>query len=133
MAEVGSYIYIAQRDLNDAMVMFDAKSFTSSGRFSEQAIEKALKHFIHLKGSSRDYRLLTLHKPMRLYTKCQEYLLNLELTKEEIFTLGILDDYYYDTNYPGNAFFELDEEDAKLALELANKIVKFILEQDMRR
>jgi HEPN domain-containing protein len=126
MAEVGSYLYIAERDLKDARHLFNAKSYTSCGRFCEQAAEKAFKHFIHLKGASEDYKLLSVHKPVRLYSKCVEYLLDIELSADEALTLAKLDDYYYDTNYPGNAFFELDEASAKAALILADKIVNHV-------
>jgi HEPN domain-containing protein len=129
MAEVGSYLYIAERDLKDAYHLFDVKSYSTCGRLCEQAAEKALKHFIHMKGSSADYKLLQIHKPLRLYAKCTEYNLGLNLTKEEMFVLGNLDSYYYDTNYPGNAYFELEEEDAKSALALAEVIVKHVAEK----
>jgi HEPN domain-containing protein len=93
----------------------------------EQAVEKALKHFIHLKGESSDYKLLSIHKPLRLYAKCTEYQLNLSLSKEEMFVLGNLDSYYYDTNYPGNAYFELEEADARDALALAEVVVRHVV------
>lgn len=119
MAEIGSYLYISKRDLQDATLLFKGGSYTQSGRLSEQVVEKVLKHHLHTNGTPEDYRLLYTHKPFRLYKKCQECGFGLELSKDQLLTLKDLDSYYYDTNYPGNDFFELDHDQAQDALNLA--------------
>ena len=126
MAEVGSYLYIAKRDLKDAMLLYKGQSYTQTGRLAEQVVEKVLKHYLHSFGNSEDYRFLHMHKPFRIYTKCKEYGFALELSKDELLTLKDLDSYYYDTNYPGNEFFELEELQAKEALDLAQKFVDYM-------
>jgi len=67
MAEIGSYLYIAQKDLMRAKHMHDVDDYCASGRFSEQAVEKCLKSYIEKHGKASDYMLMTLHKPRRLY------------------------------------------------------------------
>ncbi|MCL2216208.1 MAG: HEPN domain-containing protein [Defluviitaleaceae bacterium] len=125
MAEIGSYLYIAKKDLSRAKIMHAAQDYSAGGRFSEQSVEKCLKAFIEQNGISDDYRLMSLHKPRRLYERCLELGLS-SLSDKDICTLSQLADYYYDTNYPGNAYFELTKAQSQEALELAEKVVVLI-------
>ena len=122
MAEVGSYLYIACKDLRRAELMHGEQDYCASGRFSEQAIEKCFKAFIEQKGTADDYKLMALHKPWRLYDRCCSLGLP-ELSGAEESILHKLPDYYYDTNYPGNAYFELTHAQSLEALELARVVV----------
>jgi len=126
MAEVGSYLYLAKKDLISANQIKTAGDTGLYSRLCEQAVEKALKHFILLHGNPSDIGLLSTHKPMRLYKRCNDLNLKLELSKDDLIILSQLDDYYFDTNYPGNGWFEPEREDVDLAYELANKIVKHV-------
>jgi HEPN domain-containing protein len=122
MAEVGSYLYIARKDLRRAELMHGEHDYCAAGRFSEQAVEKCFKAFIEKNGKADDYKLMALHKPWRLYDRC----CNLgfpELSGDEENILHKLADYYYDTNYPGNAYFELTHAQSQEALDLARTIV----------
>jgi HEPN domain-containing protein len=121
VAEIGSFLYIAKKDLSRAKIMYTAKDYSASGRFSEQVVEKCLKSFIEKNGEASDYMLMSLHKPRRLYERCIELGLS-ELSDKEVSILSKLSDYYYDTNYPGNSYFELTEAQSAEALQLAEKI-----------
>ncbi|MCL2499585.1 MAG: HEPN domain-containing protein [Defluviitaleaceae bacterium] len=123
MAEVGSYLYIARKDLRRAELMHGEADYCASGRFSEQAVEKCFKAFIEKKGTADDYKLMGLHKPWRLYDRCFGMGFP-ELSDTEENILHKLADYYYDTNYPGNAYFELSQAQSSEALELARTIVE---------
>ncbi|MCL2189412.1 MAG: HEPN domain-containing protein [Defluviitaleaceae bacterium] len=127
MAEVGTYLYIAQKDLRRAELMHGERDYCASGRFSEQAVEKAFKSFIEQKGKADDYKLMALHKPWRLYDRCNALGFP-ELTEEEERTLHKLPDYYYDTNYPGNAYFELTQAQSQEALDMARTVVGLVEE-----
>jgi len=123
MAEVGSYLYLAKKDYNDAKLLLSGSSFSSCGRFCQQTIEKSFKHYIHLNGDINDQKSLHTHKIKRLYDKCKALGMKFALSAEEIVVLRDVEDCYFDTNYPGDDFYELDKEQAKAALKLAKKIL----------
>jgi len=126
MAEIGSYLYIAQRDLANAKDIQRENLATLCGRTAEQAVEKALKAFLASEGDETDYKLLNTHKPFRVYSRCVKYGFALELSNEELHLLKNLDSYYYDTNYPGNDFFEISLNEAVQSVQLAEKIVRYV-------
>ena len=121
MAEVGSYLYLSQKDAARAHIMFDYNDYTACGRFCEQSVEKSLKAYIELHGDASDARLMSLHKPRRLYERCCQLGLQ-SLDTSILATLSALSDYYFDTNYPGNAYFELTKEQAEQALVVMKHI-----------
>lgn len=121
MAEVGSFLYIAKKDLERAKLMHDVYDFSAAGRFCEQSVEKCLKSLIEKKGNAGDFRLMSLHKPRRLYERCIELGMN-PLPDRDVSVLSKLSDYYYDTNYPGNSYFELTEDQSEEALRLTERI-----------
>jgi len=127
MAEIGSYLYIAQKDLRRGELMHTEEDYCAAGRFFEQAVEKALKAFIEKKGTPDDYRLMSLHKPWRLYERCRTLGFPTLSTVEEN-TLHKLADYYYDTNYPGNAYFELTREQSLEAMGVARAVLSILAE-----
>jgi len=127
VAEIGSFLYIAQKDLARAKLMHNARDYSAAGRFCEQSVEKCLKSYIERHGNSSDYRLMALHKPRRLYERCLE-LGWPELPDKDVAVLSKLADYYYDTNYPGNSYFELNEAQSEEALELTEKICEMFCE-----
>ena len=126
MAEIGSFMYISDKDAVRAKLMFDNDDFSACGRFCEQSVEKSLKAYISEYGEDTDMVLLYSHKPRRLYERCCE--LGLEnYNKDTALALANFDDYYYGANYPGNNFIELTKEQAEEALkimETVNDIVK---------
>ena len=121
MAEIGSFLYIAYKDLERARLMHEVEDYSAAGRFCEQSVEKCLKSFIEKNGDGKDFRLMSLHKPRRIYERCVQLGLK-ELSDRDVAILSKLSDYYYDTNYPGNSFFELSFEQSAEALILAEKI-----------
>ena len=126
MVEIGSYLYLARKDLDSAFFLSQHGDTGLFSRLCEQAVEKALKHFIDVNGETRDNSLLYIHKPYRLFNRCVELGLDIALTDDEKHALRMLDDYYFDTNYPGNAWFEPQREEVEPAFKLADKIVKHI-------
>jgi len=121
MGEIGSFVYIAKKDLDRARLMHSVEDYSAAGRFCEQSVEKCLKSYIEQKGNSGDFRLMSLHKPRRLYERCVQLGMN-PLPACDVAVLSSLSDYYYDTNYPGNSYFELTQEQSAEAINLAEKI-----------
>jgi len=58
MAEIGSFIYLSEKDAVRAQIMFDNCDFNACGRFCEQSVEKSLKAFICEHGDNSDMLLL---------------------------------------------------------------------------
>lgn len=126
MVKVGSYLYLAKKDLQSAHQISELGDTGLFARLCEQAVEKAFKHYIHLKGTPEDQPLLFIHKPYRLYKRCKELGVTLEFNEDEKDILRTLDDYYFDTNYPGNSWFEPERDDVAEALKLSDKVVSYV-------
>ena len=121
MAKIGSFLYIAERDSKLANSAYDIKEYTGCGQLCEKCVEKSLKAYISEFGSETDLLALSAHNPHRLYEKCCE--LGFEkFDKDMAFEMAKLADYYRETRYPGDNYFELTETEARDAL----KIMRYI-------
>jgi len=108
-----TYHDIALRDLKSANVMLDAEIYNNAVRFCQQYIEKLFKEKIHASGSEDgDQFLLHTHKLPKLAKRC-ETLLAIKFTKDEIIFFNELANYYFDTNYPGEDYVDVDADTAK--------------------
>jgi HEPN domain-containing protein len=132
MAEVGSYIYLSRKDAVRAQQMFDLDDYSACGRFCEQSVEKSLKAYMEIHGDISDIRLMSLHKPRRLYERCCELGLP-DLGNDVLAVLSMLADYYYDTNYPGDAYFELTELNAREALKVMKLVNDLVDDKLIKR
>ena len=120
-----TYKQIGDRDLREAEGVLTLDFFSSAGRLAQQAVEKNLKHYIDLNGDTNDMPLITTHNTIRLYERVVE-LGGLEYNKEHKKMTCILKSYYYDTNYPGDDFRELDKEEATDAVSFAKELISAI-------
>ena len=97
--------------------MLDSGMYNNAVRFCQQYVEKLFKHRIHLTGSDDgDFELLHSHRIQRLASRCGQ-LAGIEFDKDELLLFSDLTSYYYDTNYPGSEYVEIDEETAKKIYE----------------
>jgi len=123
--ENNSYLALAKRDLFNAQELFGVTTtgYNVVARLSQQAVEKAMKHSIEEQGNEKYFPLLSTHNTARLY--------------DAIVTLGIIEEnradkkemlllknYYYDTNYPGENYIEIDRETAEEALAFAGEFME---------
>ena len=120
-----TYKYIGDRDLKDAETLLAAGSFSSAGRFAQQAAEKYLKHFIDISGNTDDIAFFTTHNTIKLYDKVVE-LGGLEFDRSYQKMMYVLRTYYYDVNYPGEDFRELSEEEAADAVNFVKELASAI-------
>ena len=120
-----TYQHLSSRDLNDAQVLLKARSYSSAGRFAQQAVEKKLKQYIEDNGDTSDIGLLSTHNTTKLYDRVVD-LGGLVKNKDHRTMMAVLKDYYYDINYPGENSRELDEEEAAEAVKFADEFIKFI-------
>ena len=126
-----SYLALAKRDLQNAKELFDV---TTTGynlvvRLSQQAVEKIMKHFIEELGFEKFRPLLSSHNTVSLYSA----ILELGVLSEDFATkreMIILKSYYFDTDYPGENYIEIDRHSAKDALNFAQGFVDEILEYE---
>ena len=107
------YLDIARRDLESAKIMLDSGFYNNSVRFCQQYAEKLFKHKIQTSGSGDgDVGLLHSHRIQKLANRvCQ--LTGIEFSKDELLMFSDLTSYYYDTNYPGDEYVDVDEDTAK--------------------
>ena len=120
MASIG-YLEYSNRDMKYANDMYSLKNYDPCGRFCQQSIEKRLKHYIELHGTTEDLRLLHTHALTKLYFRVCE-LAGIEVDKVIRGELYQLTTYYFDTNYPCEENIELTKDMAEEALDVATKI-----------
>ena len=125
-----SYYYLANKDLIAAEHMFKAELYNHAARLCQQYLEKILKNYIFQHGEEGDYLLLSTHNLPKIASRIEE-LLNIKFEKDDLYHLRLLKDYYFDTNYPGDNFLELDYKMSKEALDFA-KVFKEKYEEVLR-
>ena len=125
MAKI-SYLEYSNRDYKYANDMFFLENYDPTGRFCQQSIEKRMKYFIELHGTSEDIFLLQTHNLAKLYDRICK-IKGIGINKETRCDLSILTDYYFDSSRPqeqGNA--ELTQEMAKEAIEIMKKMNSWV-------
>ena len=117
---INSYIALAARDLKDAKLLAQGESYSQVGRFCEQVVEKTMKHLIEQLGNLEHRGVLGTHNLTKMYDiLVQEDIIPKNITDKAY--MATLKSYYYDVNYPGKDFIELDKEDATYALDFARQ------------
>ncbi|MCL1877377.1 MAG: HEPN domain-containing protein [Defluviitaleaceae bacterium] len=107
-----TYRELALRDLHSAKIMLDASIYNNAVRFCQQYVEKICKEKIHTSGSEDgDQFLLHSHRLPKLARRC-EVLCAIRFTKDEVIFFNELANYYFDTNYPGDEYVEIDDKTA---------------------
>ena len=106
-----SYLYLARKDLETAEILLNSTSFGHIARLCQQYVEKIMKFRIDRDGDTEDFSILRTHKIKRIAKRCEE-LADLHFTESEMLFFGDLSDFYFDTNYPTDDYFEVDRETA---------------------
>ena len=116
---MNSYKELALYDLKSAKANYDYALWNKVGRECQQVCEKYLKHYLekkHLLSES----LQRSHNLKKLIRAIPGF------AQEMYAKMSLIGDYYFDTNYPGDDFLELDQEMADEALEIAQNLVTYI-------
>ena len=116
---MNSYKELALYDMKSAKANYAYELWNKVGRECQQVCEKYLKHYLEEK------HLLTVslartHNLKRLVREVPDY------DKEMYKKLSIVGDYYFDTNYPGDDFLELDQEMADEAIHIAEALIEYL-------
>jgi HEPN domain-containing protein len=117
-----SYFDIACDDLTAAGEMLRVGLYNHTTRLCQQYIEKIFKQCIHANGKTEtDLLLLHTHRLARLADRCGE-IKNITFGKIELAFMRELTDYYFDTNYPGENYIKVTEQEAK---RVYNEVLAF--------
>lgn len=124
------WIVAAQEDLRLARTLLDEqRDFYPPICFnSQQAVEKALKAFLYFHRVDEEFRS---HHLDMLLVRCKEIDLTFDELREPV---AILDQYYIPTRYPDalagmTASGVYHEEEAREAVEYAEKILEFVMQR----
>ncbi len=111
----------AEEDFNSARVLFGMKYFRVSSFHSHQTVEKLLKCFLLYKKGSFPF----IHSIRGLIQNC----MNADEDFKYLFEINAdkLDRYYTGTRYP--PLLDVTEEEAREAVDIAEKVREFILKK----
>jgi len=114
-----SYKDLALYDMKSLIICHEHEMWNKVGRESQQVCEKYIKHYLqknHLLSDdlARTHNLRKLIRSIPSHTP--------ELYKQ----MSTLSGYYYETNYPGEDYMELDEQLANEAFEITKALMKYI-------
>lgn len=113
-----SYESIAKRDLKEAKILYEHDAYNTAARLAQQCVEKIMKAKLEATGDTAIYKLLKVHNLTLLYKAMVDKGL-LTYEKEVRDYLAVLKDYYFDLNYPGENYWELEQTDANEAILFA--------------
>ncbi|MEX2725068.1 MAG: HEPN domain-containing protein [Candidatus Freyarchaeota archaeon] len=123
-AEAKRWLSQAIQDLDDAKFNHSGKRYNVACFLAQQSVEKALKAYLFMKGAEEVWG----HSTAELCKDAKNF--DPEFSTIES-NASSLDKYYIPTRYPnalpgGIPSQAFDEEDAKRAISLAEKIINFI-------
>lgn len=123
--EYGSFGHIAEKDLIRATKTYQIGEFSVCGFYCQQCLEKIGKQYLQraLLGSLETLDLKT-HRLKKIYSK-----IDLADIDDALVTLYALTDCYFDSRYPGEDYFELDEQSAWKYLNATRRIFEKVCNQ----
>ena len=116
---MNSYRELALYDLKSAKANYEYALWNKVGRECQQVCEKYIKHFLEDKHLLPE-TLQRSHNLKKLIRAIPNY------NKDIYLKLSVVGDYYFDTNYPGDDFLELDQDLADEAMEIAQNLIAYI-------
>lgn len=120
--DIAAWLEFAEYDLKTAKWELEGKIYTSCCYACQQTAEKALKALVLAKGKVPP----RVHSLDRLISELKNLKVKVVEIEEEA---QLLDKYYISTRYPGQYGGPeglYDKEDAKLAIDCAEKILRFV-------
>jgi len=116
---MNSYKELALYDLKSAKANYEYALWNKVGRECQQVCEKYLKFYLEKRHLLSEH-LQRTHNLKKLVRSIPEY------DKDIYKSLTVVGDYYFDTNYPGDDFIELDKEMADEAMDVAKRLVAYL-------
>ncbi len=112
-----SFLDLADMYYEEAINNFENKKYHISGINSVEAIERYLKYLLNdiYRYDGMEMRSHSLNALCRVLLKYND---SFKLIQDNFFRLNSI---YFDARYPGNTFYELQEEDAAIAIDTLKK------------
>jgi len=110
---------IAEEDFKGAKGLAAIEMWNLAGQHLQQACEKQLKGWLE-ENNKLDIALAQTHNLRKLLRAIGGY-------EEDFYkTIALVENYYFDTRYPGDDYIELDKKDIEEAIEFYDDLVKFL-------
>ena len=114
-----TYKEIAEEDFLGAKAMADLEMWNLAGQHLQQACEKQLKGWLE-ENNRLDISLARTHNLRKLLREIGDY-------EEDFYkTAALVENYYFDTKYPGDDYIELTEHDIDIAIEFYMELIEFL-------
>ena len=114
-----SYREIAEADFNGAKALAEFEMWNLAGQHLQQACEKRLKGWLE-DNNKLDIVLSRTHNLRKLLREIGDYEENLYKTA------ALVENYYFDTKYPGDDYIELTKQDIDEAIEFYSELISFL-------
>ena len=114
-----SYKELALYDMKSLTISHEYEMWNKVGRESQQVCEKYIKHYLQEKHLLSE-ELERTHNLKKLLRAVPEY--SSDVYKQ----LSVITGYYYETNYPGESYIEMDKKLADEALEITKSLMDYI-------
>jgi HEPN domain-containing protein len=114
-----TYRELAEDDFKGAKRLADYEMWNLAGQHLQQACEKQLKSWLE-ENNKLSLILARTHNLRKLLREIGGY-------EEDFYkTAALVENYYFDTKYPGDDFIELTKEDVDVAVEFYDKLIDFL-------
>jgi HEPN domain-containing protein len=114
-----NYKDIAEEDIKAARGLLTYNLYNQAGIHVQQACEKQLKFWLE-EHNKLDIALSRTHNLRRLLREVGGY--ENTLLKDA----AVVENYYFDTRYPGRDYMEITEEDVEAALTFYDNLTEFL-------
>ena len=114
-----TYKEIAEEDFNAVKKLIGFEMWNIAGQHLQQACEKQLKHWLE-ENNKLDIHLARTHNLRKLLRAIGDY-------EADFYKIAsLVENYYFDTKYPGDDYIELNKQEIDAAIEFYNELIKFL-------
>jgi HEPN domain-containing protein len=114
-----TYKKIAEEDFESAKKLIGFEMWNNAGQLLQQACEKQLKGWLE-ENNKLDISLARTHNLRKLLREIGGY-------AEDFYkNATLVENYYFDTKYPGDDYLELNEQDIDTAVVFYKDLIKFL-------
>ena len=114
-----TYKNIAEDDFKGAKGLSELEMWNLAGQHLQQACEKQIKGWLE-ENNKLDITLARTHNLRKLLREVGGY-------DEDFYkTAALIENYYFDTKYPGDDYIELTGQDIEAAIEFYDELINFL-------
>jgi HEPN domain-containing protein len=113
---------IADEDFEGAKALVEFEMWNLAGQHLQQACEKQLKGWLE-ENNKLNSTLAKTHNLRKLLREIGEY-------EDDFYkTSALVENYYFDTKYPGEDYIELNQQDIDEAIEFYDDLINFLADK----